>query len=77
MGTIDSLTITLTCPQCTRTESARILDKGSTWSGSHWQVPSFRSFEAVVTGGGKQEPEVTATCPECEVAAKVSERYGT
>jgi len=77
VGTIDSATITLTCPKCGLTESDRILDKGSGWNGSYWQVPSFGEFEVSVTGGYKVEPDVIGVCPQCKVTAGVSTPYGT
>ena len=35
MGIIDQTTYTLTCPKCGASESQKVLDKGSNWSGSH------------------------------------------
>ncbi|WP_300678478.1 hypothetical protein [Nocardioides sp.] len=77
MGTIDSATITLTCPGCGLTESDRILDKGNGWSGSHWQRPTFKKFHATVTGSEKTDFDVSGTCPTCKVSADVDTRYGT
>lgn len=77
MGTIDSATITLTCPSCGLTESNRILDKGSGWSGSHWQAPTFMKFDASISGSAKTDYDVTGTCPACQVAANVATQYGT
>ncbi|MDQ4113709.1 MAG: hypothetical protein M3306_21820 [Actinomycetota bacterium] len=76
MGTIDSATITLTCPQCGLTESDRIRDKGG-WGGSHWDLPSFTKFDVSIGGSIKTEPTVSGTCPQCKVAADVDWRYGT
>lgn len=72
MGTIDSATITITCPQCGLTESDRILDKGNPFGGWDWGKPTFTKFETQVTGGGKEEPEVRASCPTCKVPAMVN-----
>jgi len=77
VGIIDSATITLSCPQCGLTESSRIVDKGSGWSGSSWQRPSFDRFEVTVTGGDEDEPKVVGVCTQCKVAAEVSKRYAT
>jgi len=77
MGTIDSATFTLTCPNCGRTESNRILDKGNMWSGSDWRRPSFETFDVTVTGGYRDVPEVVGECPQCKVAAVVAMRYAT
>ncbi|MBB3092144.1 hypothetical protein [Nocardioides albus] len=77
MGTIDSATITLTCPSCGKAESDRVLDKGSGWSGSHWQAPTFRQFDVTLTGNAKDEYVVAGTCPQCQVTATVAVQYGT
>lgn len=77
MGIIDSATITLTCPNCGLNEARRIRDKGSGWNGSYWDVRSFTKFDATVTGGYKEEPEVSGICPQCKVDAEVSTRYRT
>ncbi|MCA3215582.1 MAG: hypothetical protein ING39_09190 [Burkholderiales bacterium] len=46
MGIIDKTTHRLTCPQCGASETANVLDKGSNWSGSHWQSgANFERFE--------------------------------
>lgn len=72
MGTIDKTTYRLTCPQCGTTETGVILDKGSNWSGSHWQSGAkFDQFETSWSGGGSTEPDlVSATCSRCGAAAQ-------
>lgn len=77
MGTIDSATYTLTCPECGRTESDRVLDKGSGWGGSSWQRPTFELFETQISGSARDEYEVTGTCLVCRVAADTSVRHGS
>lgn len=52
------------------------MDYGNGWSGSDWRVPSFTTFDAHVTGGGKTEPTVSAGCPACGVDADVAVAYG-
>ena len=74
MGIIDKTTYRLTCPQCGAAEMANVLDKGSNWSGSHWQSgATFERFETSWSGGGRIEPELlSATCKQCGVAAQRS-----
>jgi len=76
MGTIDSTIHTLECQHCGIKESRRILDKGSQWSGSHWQSRAdFESFQTSWAGGAAVEPElVSATCRAC--GGSVSHSYG-
>lgn len=76
VGVSDSLKITLTCPVCGLTETDRILDKGSGWSGPSWREPTFEKFEVVISGSRKTDYEVSGVCPSCKVAAQVSEQYG-
>ncbi len=77
MGTIDSATITLTCPGCGLVEASRILDRGNAWSGSDWGLPSFSKFDVTLTGGQKTEPDVKGKCPNCGTTADVSTVYAT
>jgi predicted RNA-binding Zn-ribbon protein involved in translation (DUF1610 family) len=74
MGIIDKTTHHLTCPQCGASEACIVLDKGSNWSGSHWQSGAkFERFETTWSGGGSTEPElVSATCKQCGAAARRS-----
>lgn len=74
MGIIDKTTHRLTCPQCGASETANVLDKGSNWSGSHWQSgANFERFKTTWSGGGNTEPDlVSATCRQCGVAAQRS-----
>ena len=74
MGIIDKTTYRLTCPQCGAAETAAVLDKGSNWSGSHWQSGAkFEQFETAWSGGGGTEPDlISATCNQCGVAAQRS-----
>jgi hypothetical protein len=78
MGIIDKTTYTLRCNNCETTEEASILDKGSNWSGSHWQSgASFTNFSTSWNGGGKSEPElIEAKCKYCGQPAKSESRYG-
>lgn len=72
MGIIDKTTHRLTCPQCGASETADVLDKGSNWSGSHWQSSAkFERFDTTWSGGGSVEPDlVSATCRLCSVPAQ-------
>lgn len=74
MGIIDKSTCRLTCPHCGASETANVLDKGSNWSGSHWQSGAkFERFETSWFGGGSTEPNlILATCKQCGVAAQRS-----
>ena len=74
MGIIDKTTYRLACPQCGSGETANVLDKGSNWSGSHWQSrATFERFETSWSGGGSNEPAlISATCKQCGVAAQRS-----
>lgn len=76
MGIIDSATVRLSCPACGLVESSRIMDSGNRWSGSDWDLPSFRKFRATVTGGHKVEPEVVGTCLGCGTSADAATGYG-
>lgn len=72
MGIIDKTTHRLTCPQCGASETVDVLDKGSNWSGSHWQSGAkFERFDTTWSGGGSAEPDlVSATCKLCSVPAQ-------
>jgi hypothetical protein len=72
VGIIDKTTYRLTCPQCGTVETANVLDKGSNWSGSHWQSgATFERFETSWSGGGSTEPDlISASCKQCGVAAQ-------
>ena len=61
MGIIDQTTYTLTCPKCGASESQKVLDKGSNWSGSWWQSgASFTHFQTTWDGeGGSVEPKLS------------------
>ena len=77
MGTIDSVTVILTCSSCGVTESSRALDEGSGWKGSSWQRPSFAQFEVSVTGLDRAHFDIEATCPRCDLPAAVDEQFAT
>lgn len=77
MGIIDTQTITLTCPNCGVTEDSRIFDKGSGYSGSWWQMPSFSLFAVQVTGSRETDFTVTGRCVKCDVDATSESRYNT
>jgi hypothetical protein len=72
VGIIDKTAYRLTCSQCGAAETANVLDKGSNWSGSHWQSgANFEQFETTWSGGGSTEPElISANCKRCGVAAQ-------
>lgn len=78
MGTIDKLWVKLTCDKCGVSEVATASDKGSGWGGSHWNdLGGFVKFDAVITGGGNTDPDVTsAKCKSCGHVAKIDEEYG-
>ena len=75
MGVIDQTTYTLTCPKCGASESQKVLDKGSNWSGSWWQSGArFTHFQTTWDGeGGSVEPKLSiATCKSCQSKAQVA-----
>lgn len=78
MGIIDSKIFVLKCQKCGIKESAKVLDKGSSWGGSSWEGrPDYSKFETQWTGGGKEEPELlSAKCKTCGQQAKVESCYG-
>jgi hypothetical protein len=78
MGTIDSTLHTVECATCSTSEDRKILDKGSQWSGSHWQSRvEFELFQIVWRGGGDTEPEiVSAQCKACGAVASHSSKFG-
>jgi hypothetical protein len=78
MGTIDKLWVKLTCEACDISETSSASDKGSGWSGSHWnQLGPYSDFDATMEGGGKVDPEVTsAKCKRCGCEATIESAYG-
>lgn len=74
MGIIDKSTHRLVCPKCGLSETATVLDKGSNWSGSHWQSGTkFEYFDTAWSGGCDAEPNlISATCRQCGVNAQHS-----
>ena len=77
MGYIDTATVTLTCPECGLTESSRVLDKGNGYSGSYWQAPTFKKFDARAAGNPRDDYTVTGKCRTCNVDAHVGHEYNT
>jgi hypothetical protein len=73
MGVIDKTTYILNCPICNEDEVGSILDKGSNWSGSHWQSSAdFKKFKTSWSGGGITEPSlISATCTSCGQSAGI------
>jgi len=71
MGFIDETIYMFTCPQCKKEERVKLLDKGSTFGGSHWQHGiDVEHFDVTWIGGGKVEPTVeSAYCKKCKVPA--------
>lgn len=78
MGVIDKLWIKITCEHCGCSETLSVLDKGSSYGGSHWGNPSpSTKFSVVFEGGGTTEPTITsAKCVACNCTAVVKEKYG-
>jgi hypothetical protein len=74
MGYIDESTHTFFCPQCSIQEKIKIFDKGTMWSGSHWQPGRLlEHFDVQWAGGGSVEPTVTEVhCKKCKTVASVS-----
>ena len=74
MGYFDETRYTLTCKSCGHSEVRTVLDKGSGWSGSHWQSGTeFEKFETTWTGGRRDEPTLTrAVCRACGKPADVT-----
>lgn len=77
MGISDKFWVKLTCPSCNATDTVSVNDKGNSFGGASWGVPTSDAFDLTGTGGGKTEPEVTsATCKQCGTAAVVESRFG-
>jgi hypothetical protein len=79
MGVIDKIFVKLTCDNCKIEEINTALDTGSGWGGSHWdELSNFSEFDAVITGGGREDPRVkTAACKKCGQAARIEVNYQT
>ena len=77
MGTIDQTTYTLTCPQCLQSEKKKVLDKGSSFGGSHWQGGvDFSEFTVTWSGGGISEPVISsAACNRCNISPAIVSSY--
>lgn len=66
MGILDTTEHALKCEQCGNAETVRVLDKGSSWSGSFWILPNSRHFRIDWKGGEKEEPKIVkAVCNSC------------
>ncbi|MGK0176728.1 MAG: hypothetical protein ACJAYS_001161 [Lentimonas sp.] len=67
MGIIDKTIYKFECPKCKTTETVRILDHGSEWSGSYWQEgPPLKNFDVTWHGEGKEEPSIKEKrCKQC------------
>lgn len=74
MGVIDKTTYKLRCAACDVTEVKSVLDRGSMWSGSHWESgPAFEHFRTSWEGSGSSEPELKASsCQTCGASATVN-----
>ena len=77
MGVIDELWFKIACPVCDTTEILKVLDRGSSWGGSHWATPkSAGSFMISVRGGGAEVPTITAArCSACGSDATIESSY--
>lgn len=78
MGYIDRIKAKIICEDCQIQEEKKVLDMGSSQSGSYWQSFSeFKYFNAITTGGdGPVEPDiVSATCKRCNKPALVNQMY--
>lgn len=75
MGVIDKTTYTLRCESCQNSETASVLEHGSSY-GSSWQSGAkFKDFQTQWSGGDKTEPRLTSSvCTKCHVAAIVQLR---
>lgn len=79
MAIIDSTIHSLTCNNCKVLESVTILDKGSSYGGSHWQSgKDFVSFNSEwSSSNGHIEPIlISATCKKCEMPVKPEKQFG-
>jgi len=74
MGIIDQTVYTLECGNCGTQETAKILDKGSSWGGSHWQSGTdFYNFNSTWEGGVDREPKlIEISCKKCEISDGVT-----
>lgn len=77
MGIIDQTTFKLFCSVCGVSEVVVAYQKGSQFSGGHWQGSvDFSRFRASWSGGGVDEPKITqAICGACGASASVSVGY--
>ena len=77
MGTIDRITYTLKCPRCGAEEKISASDKGSMWSGSHWnELPAPKLFDGILTGGERETPKIAdPQCKTCKVSAEIKSHF--
>jgi hypothetical protein len=73
LGISDSTNYTLSCEKCSIDETVKVIDKGSSWSGSNWDHKrNFANFKTKWSGGGDIMPKITsATCKACGADPKV------
>jgi len=78
MGSIDRMWVKVSCEDCGVSQTNSSTDKGSGWSGSHWNdLGDFSDFDVTVSGSGKSEPTVSAgTCKKCGGEATIKKAYG-
>ena len=73
MGKANTTDYTLTCKKCDINETAKVVDRGSGWSGSDWNHKTkFAHFKTKWTGGGVLPPQITAAhCNKCDAAPEI------
>jgi hypothetical protein len=77
MGVTDRLWVKLTCEKCGISETSTAAEKGSMWGASWNDLNTLEKFEAVITGGGREEPDVkSAKCNTCGANATIDDQYG-
>lgn len=78
MGIVDQFVITIKCPHCEVIEDGKVLDKGSTWSGSSWSNrTNFIKFKVTWQVSNVDGPPTVdkAICTECGADAEVSSSF--
>ena len=77
MGVIDKNTATLTCPQCTVTETLTALEKGSVYGRAGWgSFGTSKHFDVTTEEDRVVGPNVTsAKCKHCGCDATIETEH--
>ncbi len=72
MGYTDSITATITCPQCDATEAKSARESGSSYGASWGNYRPFTQFDVTPDEGGGMPRIHSAICKQCKVPAQVT-----